>query len=260
MSSQAIGLFDSGVGGLSVLSVLKKSFPNESFIYIGDTKRAPYGDRSIKELWSINQELVNRLLNQDIKALVLACNTSCALFLTKLQKKLEIPVIGLIPAAAKCAVKTTKTGRIAVLGTTRTIEQQQHKTHMLKLNSNLHIFEKATPELVPIIEKSLYKEDLNTKKSLESFITILQKKPDTLIHGCTHYPILEPFWKNYLKNNQTELQFINPANAIIKEIQNKIPLSQHTNPTLQITCTGDPNHFDQFIQTHYPLLNLKNLC
>ena len=116
MSNQPIGLFDSGVGGLSVLSELKKKFPNESFEYIGDTARAPYGDLEEDYLWQINQELINRLLNKNIKALVLACNTSCALFFSRIEKQLSIPVIGLIPAAAKLAVKTTKNHRIGVLG------------------------------------------------------------------------------------------------------------------------------------------------
>lgn len=261
MSNHPIGLFDSGVGGLSVLSVLKHNFPNESFIYIGDTARAPYGDRSVDNLWDINEELIQELLNQNIKALVMACNTSCALFLSQLQSSLNIPVIGLIPAAAKAAVQASKTGRIAILGTTRTIEQQQHKKEILRHAPNATVIEKASPELVPIIESSVTKTDLDQPKALHTFKEILTHTPDVLIHGCTHYPFLEPVWQHYLDQIKTPLTFINPATAIIDEIKKEIPLAPlSASPSLKITCTGDPLPFQQFLQTHSPLLNKDNLC
>lgn len=259
MSQNPIGLFDSGVGGLSILSTLRTAFPKESFIYIGDTARAPYGDKSVNELWKINQELIHLLLKEDIKALVMACNTSCALFGPILQKDLKIPVIDLIPSAAQTAIKTSKTNKIALLATTRTIEKGSYKKNILQLNPSAQIIEKAAPELVPIIESSLHKKQLDTDQIYLALNEVLKKTPDTIIHGCTHYPILEPLWKKYLSKNNKNIQFINPANTIIPEINRKITKNKNSSPYIKITCTGNQKHFQQFIQTHYPLLNKENL-
>ena len=217
-----IGLYDSGIGGLTVLKELIQTYPEHDYIYLGDNQRAPYGNKPIEKLWYINQELIQFLMDQEISILVLACNTSCALFLDKIQQKLPVPVVGLLPIAAKKAVEKSPNQRISILATQRTAEQHAYQSEIAKIAPQSHIQEIPCPKLVPIIENNQI-SDPNQEETITYYLKeALSFKPDTIIYGCTHYPYLAPIWRYHCPPH---IHLINPAEHISETIDPLIPKS-----------------------------------
>lgn len=189
---QAIGVIDSGVGGLTVVKELMRQLPKEKLIYLGDTKRCPYGPRVDQEIIKFTWEMVDFLLNKNIKALVVACNTATAFTLPQLQNELNIPVIGVIQPGARAAIKATRNKNIGVIGTEGTIRSKAYVNALHDINSEIHVNSRACPLFVPIVEQGIFTgkqvEDV-VKQSLEP---IKQNNDiDTLILGCTHYPLIK---------------------------------------------------------------------
>lgn len=191
MKNLSIGMFDSGVGGLTVLKEVKNLLPNENIVYLGDTARVPYGNRSPQTIIKYAIESALFLLTKGIKLLVIACNTSSAIALKILSKKLPIPVLGVIEPAAKTAVETTKTKRIGIIGTKATVKSMAYEKSIKQLNPYIEVISKPCPLFVPIVEEGLEKDDvafIMAEKYLKEF---RKSGIDTLIMGCTHYPVLE---------------------------------------------------------------------
>lgn len=189
---QAIGVIDSGVGGLTVAHELIRQLPKERLVYLGDTARCPYGPRSKEEVQKFTFEMVNFLLNKNIKMLVIACNTATAFTLKALQEKLTIPVIGVIQPGARAAIKSTRNNRVGVIGTEGTIGSGAYTKALHLINENIHVNAHACPLFVPMVEqgilagaqaKAIVEESLNHFK--------LNNHQDTLILGCTHYPLIK---------------------------------------------------------------------
>lgn len=189
---QAIGVIDSGVGGLTVAHELIRQLPKESLIYLGDTARCPYGPRSENEVRKFTWEMVEFLLKKNIKMLVIACNTATAFTLSELQDELSIPVIGVIQPGARAAIKSTKNNRVGVIGTDGTIRSQAYTKALKNINAQIHVNALSCPLFVPMIEqgilsgvqaKEVVKETLHTLK--------INNQMDTLILGCTHYPLIK---------------------------------------------------------------------
>lgn len=242
--NQPIGLFDSGMGGLTVLHELERTLPNESYIYIADTKRAPYGNKSTDDLWKINEELINLLLKKDIKLLVLACNTSCALFLNKLKRTLSIPVIGLIPSAATYAVQQSKYRSIAVMGTQQTINSNAYKNVILSKDPTINVHQIACPALVPIIENNRIYDAQSQEMIRDSLNKTIAYKPDIIIHGCSHFPFLEDLWIPHLPSYTT---FVNPAKTICADIPKHLLCTRPSTGHTTLIITGE----DHTIRKHY---------
>lgn len=189
---RAIGVIDSGVGGLTVAHELMRQLPKEKIIYLGDTARCPYGPRSKVEIIKFTLEMVDFLLNKNIKMLVIACNTATAFALEELQEKLTIPVIGVIQPGARAAIKTTKNNRIGVIGTEGTIRSKAYTQALQKVNGNICVSALACPLFVPMIEQGILSgsqaEDI-VEESLQ--LPKRNNRMDTLILGCTHYPLIK---------------------------------------------------------------------
>ena len=188
---QPIGVFDSGIGGLTVVSALKKLLPAENIFYLGDTARVPYGGRSAATIERYSFELTGLLLAEQAKVIVVACNTATALAVPRMQDTLRVPVIGVIAPGAAAAVAATRSGRVGVIGTRATISSGAYERALHQLAPDLEVRAVACPLLVPHIEEGLLDDpatDLHIARYLQP---LLDADIDTLILGCTHYPLLQ---------------------------------------------------------------------
>ncbi len=184
-------MFDSGIGGLTVLKEVKKALPHERIVYLGDTARVPYGNRSPETVTRYSLENTRFLLNKGIKMLIIACNTSSAVALPILKKRLPIPVIGVIDAPSKEAAARTRTKKIGVIGTKATVNSQAYVKAIRKLDPSIHVLSKACPLFVPLVEEGL-EEDEVTRVAVAKYLGEFKDSDiDVLVMGCTHYPILE---------------------------------------------------------------------
>lgn len=202
-----IGVFDSGVGGLTVLREIVRRTPQESLTYLGDNARAPYGTRPDAEVRRFSIECLDRLADQDVKALVVACNTSTAVALGEYRRRYDIPVLGVIRPGAQAAALATRTRRVGVIATPATIRSHAYFDAIKEENPAVEVYEHATPSLVPLVEAGVLAGDLAIAAVAEALGPLLGRrdengefihplpssaKIDTLLLGCTHYPLLRP--------------------------------------------------------------------
>lgn len=189
---QPIGVIDSGVGGLTVASELMRQLPKEQLIYLGDTLRCPYGPRPKEEVIQYTLEMVDFLMKKNIKLLVIACNTATAFTLDLLREKLTIPVIGVIQPGARAAIKTTQNMKIGVIGTEGTITSKSYPDALHSIHSDINVYDLACPRFVPMVEKGVLTGEEAFRVVEESLQPLKSEKIiDTLILGCTHYPLLK---------------------------------------------------------------------
>jgi glutamate racemase len=204
--SAPIGLFDSGLGGLTVLKELRKALPGEQFIYLGDSARAPYGSKSATTIRRYSEQCTEFLLTHQVKLMVVACNTASSLALEELSAICPCPVIGTIEPAVRTALSATRSGRIAVLGTRATVASGVYQIRLKELQPQLEIFALSCPLFVPLVEEGITTGPL-VQQVVEMYLSeIRDLKVDTVILGCTHYPLL-------LESLQ---QFLGPEVALVE--------------------------------------------
>lgn len=190
-NSSPIGIFDSGIGGLTVLSEIKRILPNENFVYLGDTARVPYGTKSSKTVITYSQINSKFLVSRGIKLLVVACNTASAVALPSLRWDLEIPIIGVIEPGARKAVQTTKTRKVGIIGTPSTIKSDAYKKAIENISADIEVICKSCPLFVPLAEEGWTEGEI-AELVAKSYLEPLTKSGmDVLILGCTHYPLLK---------------------------------------------------------------------
>lgn len=215
INTNSIGVFDSGVGGLSVLREICKLLPHENLIYIADSQHAPYGDRSIQHVQSRSQIIANFLLNKNIKILVVACNTATAEAVDLLREQLSIPVIGLEPAI-KPGAKISKTGVIGILATQRTIDSKRLYSLTIKHAPHTKVIAQACPGLVEKVEEN-HLERYDTRQLIKKYTTpLLEQNADTIVLGCTHYPFLS---KSIHMVVGKEIQLIETGQPVARQLQ-----------------------------------------
>ena len=192
MDSRAIGVFDSGIGGLTVLRALKRRLPHESTVYLGDTARVPYGTRSAATVvkYAINNART-LCATADLKLLVIACNTATAFALPALQEAMHIPVVGVIEPGARAALSSTKGGTIVVLGTAGTVRSQAYNKALTALGVRGDVVARACPLLVPLVEEGWTSGDI-PRRVVEKYLEQLPARTDVVVMGCTHFPLLAP--------------------------------------------------------------------
>ena len=192
MDSRAIGVFDSGLGGLTAVSALRELLPGEDVVYFGDTGRVPYGTRSAETIFRYAAQDVRFLLGHELKCIVVACGTVSSVALPRLLEMTDIPILGVIEPAVRAAVRATKNGRIGVVGTSATIRSGTYREGLLAANPGLEIISKPCPLLVPLVEDGRFSEGFTvTELLVEEYVSpLLKQNIDTLILGCTHYPLL----------------------------------------------------------------------
>jgi glutamate racemase len=188
--SRPIGVFDSGIGGLTVVSALRKLLPNESIFYIGDTARVPYGNKSSETVERYGIELADMLMRENAKVIVVACNTVSSVAIPKLRKHVTIPVIGVIEPGAQAAIAMTQNRHVGVIGTRATIRSGAYENALRALNTHAQVISRPSPLLVPLIEEGLLNDKLTDQAIARYLEPMIADGIDTLVLGCTHYPLL----------------------------------------------------------------------
>ncbi|WP_409297343.1 glutamate racemase [Peribacillus sp. SCS-26] len=195
---QAIGVIDSGLGGLTVAREVMRQLPHENIIYLGDTARCPYGPRPMEEVKLFTWQMTRFLLKRNIKMLIIACNTATAAVLDEIRNELSIPVLGVIYPGARAALKLTRNLHIGVLGTVGTVKSGAYETALKNINPLTRVESLACPKFVSIVESGAFKSPIAKKVVAETLRPLKSKKLDTLILGCTHYPLLGPVISSYM--------------------------------------------------------------
>lgn len=222
MSTESVGIYDSGLGGLTVWLALKELI-SEDLIYYGDTKHVPYGDKTKEQILFYSYNIIDFLQQQGAKIIVAACNTSSALALPQLQSVLTTPVFGVIEPAVEKALSTTISNRIGLIATVATVESNSYQSLFQKFAPQIRVFAQKCPKLVPLIEAGILEGELVDNALHEYLDPLLEEKIDTLILGCTHYPFLLPAIKRILGE---QVQIVDPAWQTAKNV--KSWLEQHS--------------------------------
>jgi glutamate racemase len=191
-SNLPIGVFDSGIGGLTVVRQLRRVMPREDFVYLGDTARVPYGTKSPGTIVRFACEDTQFLVNEGVKAVVVACNTASAWAIPTLERSFNVPVFGVILPGAKAALEKSRTGRIGIIGTTSTIRSQAYVKAILARDDSVKIVARSCPLLVPLIEEGWVRHKVTRTVLKEYLAPLLKHRIDALVLGCTHYPLLKP--------------------------------------------------------------------
>lgn len=222
MSVEPIGIFDSGVGGLTVLEQISRTLPHEPIVYLGDTARVPYGDKSPEAILRYSLDNTMFLMDKGIKLLVIACNTASAHAAAKVRRFFKIPVVDVIEAGVAQAIQETKSKRIAVLGTRATIHSGVYKNEILKLLPDAHVTMLACPLFVPLVEEQFIDHPA-TRLIIRDYLEPLKvHRIDALLLGCTHYPLLAHLIKEELGS---EVAIIDAAAACAKQVASLLGLA-----------------------------------
>jgi len=218
-SKQPIGIFDSGVGGLTVFKEIRRKFPYEDIVYFGDTARVPYGPKSPHTVVEYSIQNARFLLQCGAKIIVVACNTSSAVALQELKKLIPVPVLGVIEPGAESAVKRTENGRIGVIGTEGTIRSKAYTKAISNLRKDVQVFGKACPLFVSLAEEG-WEDHHVTKLVIREYLEpLLARNIDTLVLGCTHYPILKKAIQNIAGD---KVDLVDSAEAVSEQLKSMI--------------------------------------
>lgn len=201
MNSKPIGVFDSGIGGLTVVRALMKRLPNENIIYFGDTARVPYGPRSAQVVREYAAQDTDFLLSKNVKMIVIACNTVSSVAIDVVQKRSKLPVVGVIMPGSESAVKSSKKKRIGVIGTITTVLSNAYTNAIRQIDPAIEVFSKPCPLFVPFAEEGLINHQATELIAKEYLFPLKLQKIDTLILGCTHYPILRDVIQKVIGEN-----------------------------------------------------------
>lgn len=196
-ATRPIGVFDSGVGGLTVVRALMERLPLESIVYFGDTARVPYGVKSVATIEHFTGQITDFLRQQDVKMLIVACNTMAAVAAHVVAERAGgIPVINVIEAGAQAAVAASPAGRIGVIGTPTTINSNAYAVRMHALDSGVRVYSQACPLFVPLVEEGWLEHPVTRMTAQEYLRPVLAEEVDSLVLGCTHYPLLKPLLRD----------------------------------------------------------------
>ncbi|HCT64004.1 MAG TPA: glutamate racemase [Lachnospiraceae bacterium] len=208
MDNRPIGIFDSGVGGLTVASQVIKQLENEEIVYFGDTARVPYGNKSKEIITKFSCQDVRFLLSKNVKAVIIACNTASANSLDDLINKFDVPVFGVVVPGAKEAVRVTQNQKVGIIATIGTVRSDAYKKAINIVNANVQVYSKACPLFVPLAEEGWANEEI-TRLTAEKYLKeLIEKGVDTVVMGCTHYPLLRQCLQSVVGN---EVRLVDPA-------------------------------------------------
>jgi len=240
-----IGVFDSGIGGLTVVKELRDLLPNETIFYLGDTARVPYGGKSPETVERYSLELADMLIKENAKIIVVACNTVSSNAIPRLRASLSVPVIGVIEPGAEAAIAMTRNRHIGVIGTRATIRSGAYENALRALNVHVQVSSRPCPLLVPLIEEGLLDDEL-TDQALARYLNPMMKEGiDTLVLGCTHYPLLSPAISRALGNNVKLVDSAKNCAAAVKDLLDRQSLatSDANSGNLQVALTDAADNF-----------------
>lgn len=250
-----IGVFDSGVGGLTVVREIMRQLPSENVIYFGDTARVPYGNKSKQTVLKFSRQIVRFLMTKNVKAIVFACNTASALALEDMRSEMKVPVVGVVRPGARMAVEMTNTKSVGVIGTDATIKSGIYTNYIRQLDPEVTVIGRACPLFVPLVEEGLL-EDRITDDMVDRYLSEL--KPyhvDALVLGCTHYPLLTNPIKRYMGD---DVMLVNPAYETAKELKsllnaNGLLNDRKVNPTYDFYVSDGVDKFKAFADRVLPV-------
>ena len=246
-SSSKIGVFDSGVGGLTVLKEITANLPHESVIYFGDTARVPYGNRSKQEILRFVREIIAWMIGLDVKMIIMACNTSSALVLEEVRSEFPIPILGIILPGARAAVRSGN--RIGVVSTQATADSNAYAQAVNEIDPAVAVWQQGCQEFVPLIEGDRIHDPYTLAVAKRYIEPLLEQGIDTLVYGCTHYPHLAPVFKQIIPDS---VALVNPAIHLTIAAQQELEIlglsrsKSYTTPgKTEFYVSGDPDHFAQ---------------
>lgn len=235
-----IGVFDSGVGGLTVAREIMRNSPNESIVYFGDTARVPYGSKSRGTVLRYSRQIIRFLLTQGVKAIVVACNTASAYALEDIKKELDIPIIGVVKPGAKVACQSTKNRRIGVIGTEATVHSGIYSEFIQKQDPEIQVLGKACPLFVPLVEEGLLKDSVTVEIASRYLKELRDSDIDTLILGCTHYPLLRSTIRSIVGE---DIVLVNPAYETARSLGELLQKEKLANPGDEKELAGQYQFF-----------------
>ncbi|WP_352420290.1 glutamate racemase [Proteiniborus sp.] len=245
MDNRPIGIFDSGIGGLTVLKEIAEQLPHEDIIYFGDTARIPYGTKSRETIIKYAFQCIKFLLSKNVKAIVIACNTASALAYEEALQAFDVPILGVIQPGAKATINKTKNNKIGVIGTTATINSDAYQSSIRSLNKSAEVIGIACPLFVQIVEDGWEDTDVALITAEKYLMELKEHNVDTLVLGCTHYPILRYTLSKVMGE---KVSLVNPAFETAKEIKNLLKqkdlLTDTTDkPIYNYYVSDDPEKF-----------------
>lgn len=211
-----IGVFDSGVGGLTVAREIMRQLPNERIVYFGDTARVPYGNKSKETVTKFSRQIVHFLKNQQVKAIVVACNTASAYALEELEQEVDIPIIGVVKPGVRAALLATRNKKVGVVATEATIHSGIYSRYIEENDASVSILGKACPLFVPLVEEGLWEDPVTDEIARRYLSELIDSGIDTLILGCTHYPMLRTTVAKIMGDGVT---LVNPAYETARELK-----------------------------------------
>jgi glutamate racemase len=244
-AERPIGVFDSGIGGLTVVSALRALLPDESIYYLGDTARVPYGGKSETTVQRYSLEIAAMLLDEKAKTVVVACNTASALALSQLEKSLPVTVTGVILPGARAAIAKTRTGHVGVIGTRATIKSGAYERALRTLNPEVRVTARACPLLVPLIEEGWLENAITDEIIMQYLRPLLEEGIDTLVLGCTHYPLLRGAIARLLGDEIALVDSAENCASAVREllIREKLCAAGATGGKLRVALTDPPDNF-----------------
>ena len=235
-----IGIFDSGVGGLTVAREIMRQIPNERLVYFGDTARVPYGNKSRETITKYSKQIIRFLKTQHVKAIVVACNTASAYALDEIEKELDIPIIGVVKPGAKVAAETTRNKRVGVIATAGTIQSRIYAEYIEGIDKDIRVIGKACPLFVPLVEEGLLEDPVTDEIATRYLNELKDLDIDTLILGCTHYPLIRSTLGRIMGDKVT---LVNPAYETAVELRSLLEREGLLNPSTNRLGTNQYQFF-----------------
>ena len=246
----AIGVFDSGIGGLTVVRELLRVLPDEPIVYLGDTARVPYGNKSRDTVLKFSTENVLFLLHHDVKLIVIACHTASSFALPFLERHFSHPILGVIEPGVETALSVSRAGRIGVIGTTATVGSKAYLHAFARHHHRVQVTQVACPLFVPLVEEGCVKDSLAHQVALRYLKPLKAARVDSVILGCTHYPLLKQTIAQVMGPKVTLIdsarQVALKVRVVLKEMDLTAPLSNSRSPSRRFFVTDEPRHFEDF--------------
>ncbi len=248
-ATSAIGIFDSGIGGLTVVREVLKVLPDEPIVYLGDTARVPYGNKSKETVLKFSTENVLFLLRHEVKLIIIACHTSSSFALPSLERYFKHPVLGVIEPGVRMALEITRSGRVGVIGTNATVGSGAYPQAFRRYGPKVKLVQVPCPLFVPLVEEGCLNDSI-TEQAARRYLKPLQAaRVDTLILGCTHYPLLKPVISRVLG---PKVQLVDSARQValkaketLEELELLHPVQKGRSPSNRFFVTDEPRHFEQ---------------
>jgi glutamate racemase len=244
-SSKPIGVLDSGFGGLTVVGELIRQLPQENILYVGDNQRCPYGSRAPEEVRRFLFQIMDFLVQQDVKMIIIACNTATAVGLEAARQRYDVPVLGVITPGSRAAISATQTGRVGVIGTEVTIQSDAYRREIHRINPRLEVINRSCPPFVRLVEEDIVQTAKAREIVAEYLEPLRQEGIDTLILGCTHYPLLAPVIGEVMGEG---VQLISSAEETAREASTVLSVqdqlcNHNLQPDYRFYTSGDPKWF-----------------